>query len=158
MQNPPNYNTKRTRMYSNQVQNSISRGHPSPTYTRKEFYLWLEQNGYAGIFQTWMDSDFIKTLAPSVDRINPLKPYTIDNIQLMTWIENSYKANEEHHLVAKPTKESVTQFTLSGEKVAVYDSMTEAANAVNRSIAAVNQCVRGKQATCAGFKWEYTKS
>ena len=43
-------------------------------------------------------------LRPSVDRINPLKPYTKDNIQLMTWRENYKKGRNVDSIIRKDHK------------------------------------------------------
>ena len=46
------------------------------------------------------------SLRPSVDRINPLKPYTKDNIQLMTWGENKKKAYNIDSIIRKDHKDN----------------------------------------------------
>lgn len=81
-----------SKMYSRQKQSSIRRGHPLPDYDRKWLTEWLmSRDNFKDMHTKWIESNMESSLKPSVDRINPLKPYTKDNIQLMTWGENDKK-------------------------------------------------------------------
>lgn len=45
------------------------------------------------LYNNWKNNNYNKDLTPSVDRINPYKPYLKDNIQIMTWAENNKKSH-----------------------------------------------------------------
>lgn len=78
-----------TRMYSNQIIHSKSRGHPRPQYTSSQFKEWVLSNPkYKELYDKYKESDFDKNLVPSVDRLDPKLPYTFDNIELISFIEN----------------------------------------------------------------------
>jgi hypothetical protein len=51
----------------------------------------MSRDNFKDMHTKWIESNMESSLKPSVDRINPLKPYTKDNIQLMTWGENDRK-------------------------------------------------------------------
>jgi len=61
----------------------------------KWFYEWIynNSNNFETLFNNWINSNYNKMLIPSIDRINPIKTYLKDNIQLMTWDENKKKAS-----------------------------------------------------------------
>lgn len=49
----------------------------------------------------------------------------------------------------------VSQFTMSGIFIKTYDSVNDAAFAVNRPATSISRCCRGKRKNCAGFRWKY---
>ena len=116
------------KMYASQCTHSATRNHPLPNYTLSEFTEWVtSQSQFVDIFNTWQAAGYVKELAPSVDRIDDNLPYSIGNIQLMTWDANRAKAgtsktNNEllvHH-------RSVTAFNKDGSIHKVYQSMSTA--------------------------------
>lgn len=57
---------------------------------REEFYQWaLSDPAFHVLFTTWEQSGYPRQLAPSVNRIDPLRGYTIDNIEWITHSQNS---------------------------------------------------------------------
>ena len=89
-------------MYNRQKQSSILRGHPLPDYDALWLTEWLmSRDNFKDMHTKWIESDMKSDLRPSIDRINPLKPYTKDNIQLMTWGENNKKSRSTDSIVYK---------------------------------------------------------
>jgi len=77
------------RIYSNQIEHSKTRGHPAPAYTYEEFKKWIiSNNNYAQLYEKYKNSGYDKNLVPSIDRIDPKKPYLFSNIQVITFKEN----------------------------------------------------------------------
>ena len=96
-----------SKMYSRQKQSSIRRGHPLPDYDRKWLTEWLmSRDNFKDMHTKWIESNMESDLRPSVDRINPLKPYTKDNIQLVTWGENKKKAYNIDSIIRKDHKDN----------------------------------------------------
>jgi hypothetical protein len=57
---------------------------------KSEFYEWaIASNDFHRLFREWVDSDFDRKLAPSVDRIDSRIGYEIGNMQWVTHSENS---------------------------------------------------------------------
>ena len=93
------------RIYNTQKRSSRRRGHPLPDYDGLWLTTWLmSRDNFKDIHTKWIESDMESNLRPSVDRINPLKPYTKDNIQLMTWGENKKKGKSIDSIVYKDHK------------------------------------------------------
>jgi hypothetical protein len=57
---------------------------------RSEFYEWaLSSKEFHDMYEAWKQSDYDRKLAPTVDRIDSSKGYTIDNMEWVTHSENS---------------------------------------------------------------------
>ena len=83
-------------MYCGQRKGSKDNGFPMPAYTRKELFEWCNnQTRFHVLYIHWVNGGFRTGDKPSVDRINHLKPYTMDNIQIMSCWENQSKASTE---------------------------------------------------------------
>jgi hypothetical protein len=86
------------KIYSAQKASSKRRGHPIPTYNVIELEEWLfEQEEFHQLYDAWVSSNYDTSRIPSIDRKKSEKPYTIDNIQVVSWNENF--AN--HHIERK---------------------------------------------------------
>jgi hypothetical protein len=86
------------------------------------------------------------SLKPSVDRINPLKPYTKDNIQLVTWGENDKKGISIDSIVRKDYKTNKDLYKDNLDIALKKISMTRAIYAKHI-----------KEAESKNIKVEYTK-
>lgn len=50
----------------------------------------------------------------------------------------------------------VKQYTMDGNFVREFNSVTEAANSVGRTKGQISMCCRGKTPSCGGYKWQYS--
>lgn len=90
-------NGKLMRIYRNMksriegVQKTKAHLYSGKTLINKEdFYAWAQGCEYFDLlFNQWVDSGYDRKLAPSVDRIDSSKGYTIDNMEWVTHSENS---------------------------------------------------------------------
>lgn len=58
--------------------------------SKEEFYIWAEsQPEFHKLYDEWVKSDYQRRLAPSVDRIDSSRGYSIDNMEWVTHSENS---------------------------------------------------------------------
>lgn len=63
-----------------------------PIVSRDEFYDWSKNNkDYREIFDSWVESGYILRKSPSIDRKDPEKGYTLDN---MRWVAFSYNCSQ----------------------------------------------------------------
>jgi hypothetical protein len=86
------YNARKLRMYFLML-GRAKRNYGSYRYiqcfiNRFTFEQFIESSSYAVIYQNWLESGFKKHLTPSIDRLNPSKHYTVDNIRVCTLREN----------------------------------------------------------------------
>lgn len=150
-----------TYIYNNQKKSSTTRNHPFPEYTKKELFDWAMLRGLSTLIQAWKQEGYSKDLAPSIDRLDPNKPYCLDNIRLVTWKDNNAKAYEDrkacNHITSQNKK--VRQLTLDGAFVAEYGSIANAARTTGITRININDVCRGKPhcKTAGGFIWEYIK-
>ena len=155
-----------SRIFSNQKTNSKKRGHVLPNYTIQELREWcLSQKIYHTLYEEWVQSDFKKGKSPSCDRIDDSKPYTLDNIQLMSWDDNKAKG---HKSISDNTIQNsgllhgghrqVDMLTLEGQYIKTFISMRRAAAESNAHQANISKCCRGKLNKTGGYRWRYTNA
>lgn len=146
-------------MFNHQKSSSKLRNHPPPSYTKAEFCLWAEAKGYALLHTAWEESGFQKRMAPSADRLNDSLPYTLGNLQLVTFGQNHDKETQDFisgKLVNRHTP--IRQLTKEGELVAVHVSQRAAARATGipqGNICTVCRSTSSRNKSAGGFKWEF---
>lgn len=124
------------RIYGNQKNKSIKRGHVLPSYDVDELYEWCMVNGFDELYNNWVKSNYNKLIKPSVDRINDNLPYSIDNIQLVTWEFNNNKAKIDQRsgkLNTVNKLKSVIQYDLDYNILAEFISIREASRITGQS-------------------------
>lgn len=150
-----------TMMYTNQRMTSRNMGRPMPDYSQEELRNWVHsQPNWQSLFDTWVASGYVKELKPSCDRIDSSKPYTLDNLQLVTFKENLANQKRDNlkglHLGANGSR--VKQLTLSGEFIAEHASVLIAMRSLGKdpqSSSNIHMVCKGKAKSAYGYKWEY---
>lgn len=146
-----------TIIHNSQRAASRKRGHRQPTYTIKELQKWCySQPLFHELYDNWVKSKYDKWMKPSVDRIDDYKGYSLDNIQLMTWRENSNKGHKSRK-EGKNNKasKSILQYTACGIFIKEYYSIIQAhrETKINRwNIVSV--CNNNKK-YAGGYIWKY---
>ena len=148
------------RVYQNQRQSSRRRKHPMPDYTLNELIEWLKlQPNLTALWQGYQFSNHHRNFAPSLDRLDDSKPYTLNNLRLITAHENIKKAAKHmregllNHgeTRAKP----IQQLTLDGQLVATYQSSHEAGELTGFRSGNLRSCATGALKTAYGYLWRY---
>ena len=138
--------------HSTVVQRSRKKWNIDPDFSIGVFREWLEKNEYNKYYDGWVVSGYLKMKKPSIDRIDCLGKYTLENMQLMTYGENLAKAGQEktEHLGKK-----ITQMTLDGEFIATYPSLNIASQKTGIRISVISRAwLRKNKNICRGYKWE----
>lgn len=150
-----------SRIYRSQKATSKNRGHVPPCYSRDELSDWLYLNDYKKLHSNWVGSGYEKELKPSVDRIDDYRGYSLENIQLLTWGENSKKAYNQRRnavgLSGDSVCKSVDQFSLSGNFIKSHKSIAIAARETNCSSRGISKACCGHKDSSDGFKWRHSK-
>lgn len=60
-------------------------------FTRNDFYDFVDKTKFDELRLNWIKSNYDHKLAPSLDRVDNSKGYSLDNIQIITASENSKK-------------------------------------------------------------------
>ena len=116
------------KIYNSQIGNSTKRNHQLPSYTLQELINWvLGQPQFASLFDAWQVSGYNVNLAPTVDRLDDAAPYSLTNIQLLTWEANRLKAaNSKKENTLLVNHRAVAAYTPEGVLYKKYASMAEA--------------------------------
>lgn len=121
------------RIYSTQLINSAKRGHQPPTYTEKELLDWVSNHPeWETLYSNWKQAKYSKETKPSVDRNDLHKPYTMDNIQLVTWkVNQQNQADDSFSGHQTATLRPVKAYTKDGQLYKEYYSIAEAIRELN---------------------------
>ena len=152
-------------LYSSQVNRSKKYGWNLPTYTRDELLDWVvNQPNYEQLFNDWKDSGFSRDSSLSIDRLDDYKPYSFDNIRLVTWEVNNQKGRADK--VAGINTKGLTpvrQLDLNANVIAEFHSIMAAQRQTGVNNSHIHNACRGyrmsngKQKTvltAGGFKWQ----
>lgn len=145
---------------------SNKRRHEKPDYSREWLYDFvLNHPEFDRLYTAWVESDYDKMMAPSVDRIDDRVGYTKNNIRLVTFRENL-----EHCWVASRSKDldnpgwenglmgshrAVRQYDLDGRFIREYISIQEACRETGSSDSKVSAVCKGKRMTHNLSQWRY---
>lgn len=142
-----------TNLYQKIKERSIKKGMPLPSFTLNDLHVWcMKQKEFHELFFRWQIGGYIKKLKPSIDRKNPFKPYSFDNMQLMTAQENREKGDREKLLLwGKP----ISQHSLDGMVIGIYGSIKEASRATGINRNNISSVACGKRNQAGGFVWKF---
>ena len=147
------------KIYDAQVRVSKQRNQPLPNYSKEELRHWLySQPNFDFLYCNWCASGYQKDLAPSVDRDNDYKGYTMSNLKrLCTFKENRERlyADKLNGINTKQSK-SVSQWSTEGQFIKEYYSIAEAARTTGISEAWISIVSRVKNKTGGGYRWILT--
>ena len=149
-------------MYNKQRGNSKLRGHEMPDYTKQELIFWcLSKIKFHLLYNAWVESGYDKNLIPSGDRTDDSKGYSLSRLQLMTWQENSLKANSD----MKAGKlinvhKSVECIHLISGKENLFVSAKEAQRETGVLAVSISRCCNGKRGIkqAGGYKWKFAEA
>lgn len=143
--------------YHKQVYNSKQRNHPVPSYSLEEFILWVDNQGNASqLYDNWKSSNYLKSLAPSVDRINSLLPYTLDNLRLTTWQINNKNNHEDMSKgISSPSALPIIAYNKKGEPECSFTSISHASKELNIPYSSLYDALNRKNNKYVGLYWRY---
>lgn len=136
------------------------------SFDRWDLERWVIEEKYdefVRLFKEWRDSGYEKMLVPSIDRIDCMRGYTFDNMQIITWQQNAEKYNEEERekyglntceQMQKATRKGVRQIK-DGKVVKEYISLSEASRETGISTSVICECCKGKRRSGKGYRWIY---
>lgn len=142
-------------IYKTQKSNSKRRNHPCPSYSKEWLTLWLYDNNFKKFYNEWVDSNYLKSEKPSIDRIDDYKPYTKNNIRLVKWKDNKDKQTTDILLGRSTSGERcrpVIQYDSSGKFLAEYVSFNSAKRINGYSM---ERSLKSGRIDRKGFKWSY---
>ena len=140
-------------IYSTQKHTSKKRGHLAPNYSKVELIDFMYKNKYIELYTAWVYSGYAHNLVPSIDRVDRKLPYTLNNIQLVTWEFNEQKGREE----SKETySKRVQQYSRSGELLTIYPSIKEASRVTGLDPNTISENAKGlRKNFISPFIWKF---
>ena len=112
---------------------------------------FLNNKRFIRLVNEWLKSGCNKQLKPTVDRINCMKHYTLDNIQILTWSENRYKQRFE----LKRIRARAVFMIQENNIVKTFKSVSDAVNKTGLQQSGISMCLNGHRHTCGGYIWSY---
>jgi len=146
------------KIYSKQRESSRKRGHSMPSYSLNELRAWcLSKPDFIKLHSLWVESNFERELAPSVDRVNDDIGYSFYNIQVMSWRDNMVKGHNSPHVNRDELCLSVEQLSKDGAVINEFRSIYAAGKATGIYKENIASCCLGKLKTAGKFKWRHKK-
>lgn len=117
------------------------------SYTRDEFLKWAGTHSYLfSLYRVWLDEPD-PLIKPSISRINPKLPFTLDNLQVTT--------RKSWYGTRQSIMRSVQQLSDDGKVISNYASISCAARAFGVTEAAIRlACIKPHRMSC-GSKWRF---
>lgn len=142
-----------TKIYGTQKRKSMLRGHPLPSYSKVQLIEFMYKNNYIKLYSTWVSSGYNINLVPSIDRVNRNLPYTLENIQLVTWEFNNQKGREESK---EAYSKRVQQYSRDGELLGIYPSIREASRTTGLDPNTISENAKGlRKNFVSPFIWKF---
>ncbi len=141
------------KIYQHQKSSSKKRSMNFPDYTLSEFSFWIKsQHNFKSLWDNYVESGYDKWVAPSCDRLDDYKPYTLDNIRLVTWKENNIKSHSD---IRNGVNNKLSKSVICIETGICYHSIHDAGRQTGIHRQSINAVCTGKRNTAGGCHWRY---
>lgn len=147
-------------IYDSQKRSSKLRNMTLPNYSLEDLYTYcISQLHFDSLYKEWVKSNYQKNLKPSIDRLDDNKPYTLDNIRLVSFQENLKHAmhNKKYGISTqgKYTKK-VIQLDKQKNFIKEYPSASIASKEVpNTNRQNIQKVCLGERKYCGNYIWKY---
>lgn len=157
------------RLWHKHIARSDQRGHTRPDYGKEWLINFIMTHPeYPRLHKEYVDSGYDRYKCPSIDRLDDNIGYRKDNIRLVSFAENMehcyHAGRNADHFNSGWVKgcmgphRGVVQLSLSGDFIAEFISVNEAARSVAKaSNSKIPMCCKGKRKTHAGYCWVYAE-
>lgn len=115
-----------------------------------------DRNGYLRVYlfkEGTLKTFFVHRLVAEAYISNPDNLDTVDHkdkVKTHNYISNLQWMTREDN-----TKKGVSKKVMCIETGEIFDSVTDAANSVDRATATLSNCLHERTSTCAGLHWEF---
>ena len=143
-------------MYSSSISRTKKKGFTPVSFTKEELEKWVySRKEFHILYDEWVLEDYPTALKPSLDRLDDYKGYSLDNIRIVTANTNvkRYYSDAINGINTKSAK-PVEQYSLDGEYIKTFHSLSSAARSVNGIPSNINQVINGTYAQAYGYKWK----
>ena len=146
-----------TSLFSNHTKRAKKHNYETYFTSFDKLKKWiLNQDNFYSLFTEWKDSGFMKDFIPSIDRLDDYKGYSLDNIRLVTWIENKHKADyDRKNGLNNKISDAVIQYDMNMNFIAEYHSIRQAERMTNAFSSNISLCCNNGASHSGGFVWRY---
>lgn len=139
--------------FNQQSRRKKFRDDQKPSYTREQLIVrFINDKHYTKLYNNYFFSGYKKDLRPSIDRIDPNKGYSFDNIQMMTWKENNEKGRTENR---RNLVKRVGMYLINNEFIDEFWSIAEAERVMGISHGNIVMCCQNKRPSASGYIFRY---
>lgn len=138
-------------MYAKIRERSKRNNRQNHEFTLGQFREWLLQTDIHRLFRRWQEYGHKTDRRPSVDRIDPLRGYTFDNMQIITAKENRSKGDKEKIILWGIP---IHQISMSGTVIAKYPSIKIASQITGINRNNISTVINKKRKSAGGYRWE----
>ena len=153
-----------TKIYGRMKRDNKNKFNIDLPFTKDEFKKWLDDNYKTEIrrmLTEYKNSNYIKGLCPSVDRIDDYKSYKFDNMQLLTWEENNKKGHnslktrlQTSKMAKEKWSKKVIQKDLDGNVIATFNSTHDVERLLCYDSSLIDRACR-LNTVSKGYRWKY---
>lgn len=144
-----------TNIYAAQRTNSPKRGFGPVGYSLRQLHeRFLTDPVFLRLHATWVSLGYPYREKPSIDRIDPRKGYTLDNVQVVTWAENHTKGKTEASITHGI---EVVQLDMDGHEIGRFLSIRIAAEQTGACESSIPKVCDGRYTQCGGYRWRYAR-
>lgn len=143
-------------MYSGCISRTKKKGFTPVSFSKDELEKWVYSNKeFHPLYDEWVLQDYPTILKPSLDRLDDYKGYSLENIRIVTANTNvkRYYSDAINGVNTKSAK-PVEQYSLDGEYIKTFHSLSAAARSVKGIPSNINQVINGTYAQAYGYKWK----
>jgi len=140
-------------IYLAMVSTSKLRGFEPVSFSLNDLDEWFNSKSNAdALYDRWVANNYDRNTRPAIFRRDYTKPYTIDNLVLMSLAAN-YKRSATNYLAdrAKP----VIQYDLDGNFIAEFESGKLAGDSLGVADGSINMCCNGLRKTAHKYQWSH---
>lgn len=145
------YNGLVTNLYAKIRERSKRNGRQNDEFTLEEFKTFISRTDIRRLYERWAKCGYKTDRRPSVDRIDPLRGYTFDNMQVITAKENRIKGDKEKMVL---WGKAIHQLSMQGIVVAKYPNIHTAMEITGINRNNISSVLHGKRKSAGGFNWE----
>ena len=151
-QSPHGYLVARYCSMKERVRNRPNYINKTVDFTFQEFENTFDTPIFREMLQAYLASGKNLSLAPSIDRIDNNKGYSLDNIRWVTQGENSRKGAKYE---SSGHMKKIKQLTSDLKIVRVWGSAKEVYLTLGYDRGSLCCCLKGRSKTSYGYKWQY---
>ena len=126
-----------------------------PSYTLNELREWAySHTEFHVLFDQWKASGYQKMAVPSFDRLNDYKPYTFDNLRIVTWKINKKRYYQDVKNGIN-TKQCTPIIAIKDSIEIEFYSQHHAAKILKLSQGNINSVLKRNRKITGGFSFKY---